>query len=164
VESGASPAASAGRSARLGALIAGAGGLVLIASLFVPWYTLPGSGLADGPLGDLAEDVGGAVGIDVRDAVSRTGWEAFEILDVFAVAAGLVALARALMVQFGDDPDPALPGSLLTLVLGGVALAMIAYRVFNPPGIGMEREVGLWLGMFAAGTIVYGSYVSRGHL
>lgn len=134
--------------------------MLLLGSLFLPWYTVFGAGLAEGPLGDVIEDVGGAVGVDVRDTFSRTGWESFEIADIVCAVAALVALARGAIVVIGEDDNPAIPGSLLTLALGAAALVLILYRVVNPPGVGQERELGLWLGVLAAGGIVYGSYIA----
>ena len=55
---------------RAGQLIAGTGGVLLIASLFLPW----------------AE----------RGGVSRTGWELWTMSDVFFLIAGLCAIAAAI--------------------------------------------------------------------
>ena len=153
-------AASSDRTARLGAAVAGAGGLLLFGSLFLTWYKVFGSDITEGPLGGVIEDVGGAVGIDVEDSVNRTGWESFEITDVVCAIAGIVAFARAGIAIFGESDDPPIPGSVLTLALGAAALALVIYRIVNPPGVGEEREIGVWIGAFAAGSIVYGSYVA----
>ena len=119
-----------------------------------------GAGLAEGPLGDVVEDLGDAIGTDIRDAVTRTGWESFEITDIVCALAAAVALVRGAVALLGESDNPAVPGSRLTLVLGAIALALVLYRVVNPPGIGQEREVGVWLGAVAAGGIVYGSYIA----
>jgi hypothetical protein len=164
MESGTLPAAPPDRSAWLGAAIAGAGGLLLFISLFLDWYTVPGAALANGALGDVLDKVGGTVGIDlgdkVRDAVHLGGWESFGITDMVCCAAAAVAVVRGLVAVIGESDNPSVPGAMLTAVLGGVALAMIIYRTFNPPYVGLERELGLWIGLFAAGAIVYGSYVA----
>jgi peptidoglycan/LPS O-acetylase OafA/YrhL len=145
------------RSALIGGAIAGVCGLLLILSLFLTWYEVP---LAD-PASDILDEFGGEVlGLDVKEKLARTGWEAFEVLDVICVIAGGVALARAGVAILGDDPNPSIPGSILTLALGAVALAFVLYRVVNPPGIGLNRELGLWVGAFAAGGIVYGSFLA----
>jgi drug/metabolite transporter (DMT)-like permease len=92
--------------------------------------------------------------------VTVTGWESFEITDVVCAAAALIAAVRGAVAVFGDDDDPAIPGSVLTLAFGAAALALVLYRIVNPPGIGEEREIGVWVGAFAAGGIVYGSYIA----
>ena len=143
---------TADRSALLGAAIAGASGVLLVLSLFMTWYEFPGAGIG-GQVGDV-------LGLDVAEALTRSGWEAFEVLDVVCVLAGLVAAVRAAVAVLGDDRNPSIPGSVLTLALGAVALLFILYRVVNPPGIGLDRELGLWVGTLSAGGIVYGSFLS----
>ena len=160
MEAGSRQAAPSAGSARLGAAIAAGGGLLLLVSLFVPWYTLPGAGLADTPLGDIAEDIGGAVGVDVRDTISRTGWESFEFTDVACAIAAAVAMVRLAVAVFGGDDDPPVPGSLLVTVLGAIAVALVAYRFANPPFVGLDREIGVWLGLLGAGLITYGGAVA----
>ncbi len=140
------------RSALLGAAIAGASGVLLVISLFMTWYEFPGAGFG-GQVGDV-------LGLDVQEALSKSGWEAFEVLDVICVVAALVAVVRGLTAVLGDDDNPSIPGSVLTLSLGAVALALIFYRVVNPPGVGLDRELGLWVGALAAGGIVYGSFLA----
>jgi hypothetical protein len=140
------------RSALIGAAVAGASGLLLFISLFMTWYEFPGAGIG-GQVGDV-------LGLDVGEALTRSGWEAFEVLDVVCVIAAGVAVARAGVALLEGDANPTIPGSILTLALGAVALAFILYRVVNPPGIGLERELGLWVGAFAAGGIVYGSFLA----
>lgn len=144
------------RSALLGAAIAGAGGVLLFISLFLNWYEFPASGFVE----DVGGPVGDVLGLDVRDYTTKTGWEAFEILDILCVAAALVAVARAAVALLGEDDNPSIPGSILTLAFGAVVLALILYRVVNPPGIGMNLELGVWIGLFSAGAIVYGSFVA----
>ncbi len=140
------------RSALIGAAVAGASGILLVISLFMTWYQFPGAGIGG--------EVGDVLGLDVEEALTRSGWEAFEALDVLCVVAGLVAVVRAGVALLGEDNNPSIPGSILTLALGAVTLAFILYRVVNPPGIGLDRELGLWVGTFAAGGIVYGSFVA----
>ena len=154
----ASPEAPAGRdrSALLGTCIAGGSGVLLFLSLFLNWYEFPASGIVE----DVGGPVGDVLGLDVRDYITKSGWEAFEVIDIFCVAAALVAVVRAAVALAGDDDNPSIPGSILTLALGAVALALIVYRMANPPGIGLNRELGLWIGLFSAGGIAYGSFVA----
>jgi hypothetical protein len=130
-----------GRSALIGAAIAGASGVLLFISLFLDWYSVPGSDLLDSGLGDVIKDIGGAVGFDTQDAVELTGWEAFEFTDIICAAAGGVALTRAAVALIGEPDNPPI-------------------RVVNPPYVGMNKELGVWIGLFSAGGIVYGSFVA----
>ena len=140
------------RSALIGAAIAGGGGLLLFLSLFLTWYEFPGT--------QPAGEVGDFFGIDVRGALERTGWEAFEVIDMICVAAAAVAVVRAAVAILGSSDTPSVPGAVLTGGLGAVALGLVVYRVLDPPGAGFNRELGMWLGLFAAASIVYGSYVA----
>jgi hypothetical protein len=151
------------RSALLGAAISGAGGVLLLASLFLNWYVAPAEDLIQRG-GDLLDDIGGALGIEVSEQVSDsihlTGWEAFEITDIVCVAAAAIAIVRAAVAIAGQSNDPDVPGAVLVGAFGAAALALIFYRTVNPPYVALDRELGLWLGLFAAGTIVYGAYVA----
>lgn len=152
-------------SAKLGAAIAGASGILLFISLFLNWYAVPAADVAQG-VGGALQDLGDKIGIDVGigdkigDTLYLSGWEAFEITDVVCTAAAAIAVIRAAVAIFGPDDNPSIPGSLLTLVFGAAALALVLYRIVNPPYVGLDRELGVWLGLFAAGGIAYGSYVA----
>ena len=125
--------------------------MLLFISLFLEWYSVPGSDLLDSGLGDVIKDIGGAVGFDTKDAVKLTGWEAFEITDIVCVVAAAAAVTRAAVALIGEPDDPSIPGSILTLALGGIALALIIYRFVNPPYVGMNVELGVWIGLISAG-------------
>jgi hypothetical protein len=151
------------RSALIGACVSGAGGLLLLLSLFLTWYVAPAEELIQRGT-DFLDDLGSAFGIEVGEDISEsihlTGWEAFEVTDVVCAAAAAVAVLRAGIALAGESKDPEVPGAILVGAFGAVALALVLYRVVNPPYVGMERQLGLWLGLFAAGAIVYGAYVA----
>ena len=150
-------------SARLGAAIAGGGGVLLFVSLFLNWYSVPAADLAEG-IGGVLSDLGDAVGIDVGDRIQENvhlnGWEAFEITDVVCCFAAAIAVTRAFVAVLGESDNPSIPGSLMTAVAGGAALALVFYRTINPPYVALDRELGVWIALFAAGAIVYGSYIA----
>jgi DNA helicase-2/ATP-dependent DNA helicase PcrA len=56
--------------------------------------------------------VGDVLGLDVGEALTRSGWEAFEVLDVICVAAALVAVVRSWL----DDGADASSMAVLTRV------------------------------------------------
>ena len=137
-------------------MIAAAGGFVLIVSLFLTWYEVTGAGIAES-ITDVIDDVAGSnLGSEIR----RTGWESFEFTDLICAFAGGVAIARGLVAFAGDDDNPPIPGPLLVTALGGVAAAAIAYRIANPPGIGYDREIGVWIGLLGAAAVAYGGAIA----
>jgi hypothetical protein len=116
---------------RSGHLIAGAGGVLLIVSLFLPWA-----------------DAGG---------VSRNGWELWTMADVFFLIAGLVAIAAAITGgRFGVfRPDVSLIGA--ADLLGIVAILMLAWLLIFDFPAGADRGIGAFLALIAAITISAGA-------
>ena len=125
---------------------------MLFASLFIDWYEFVGSGFREG-----VEDV---TGFDFGDSFNLTGWKAFEFTDLVCAVAAALAFVRAAIVLFGNDDDPEVPGSVFTAGFGIAASAMIAYRMANPPGVGYDLKVGVFIGLLAALAIAYGSFVA----
>lgn len=115
----------------LGQAVAGAGGVLLIVSLFLPWA--------------------GAGGID------RTGFELLRMGDVFLLIAGLVAIGAALTWgRFGlFRPDMSLTGAADLLgVTATIALAWLILFDFPP---GASREIGVYLALVATIAIAAGA-------
>jgi hypothetical protein len=116
---------------RAGPLIAGAGGVLLIVSLFLPWA-----------------ETGG---------VRRSGWELWTMADVFFLIAGTCAIAAAITGgRFGVfRPDVTLIGA--TDLLGVVATVLIGWLlIFDFPD-GADPEIGAFLALVAAMTIAGGA-------
>ncbi|HEX9966592.1 MAG TPA: hypothetical protein VGB06_01470, partial [Solirubrobacterales bacterium] len=112
----------------IGQWIAGAGGVLLIVSLFLPWV-----------------DAGGA---------TQTGWELSTMADVFFLIAGLVAIAST--VTGGRiglfRPDVSVNGA--ADMLGVVATVLLAWLlIFDLPS-GSSAEPGLYLALVGALAIM----------
>ena len=111
--------------------IVGAGGVLMIVSLFLPW--------AD------------------ADGVSRSGFELWTVADVLFLIAGIFAIGTAITGGgFGlFRPDMSLAGATdLLSVLSTLLLAWLI--VFDFPS-GAGREVGVFLALLAAMTIAGGA-------
>ncbi len=125
----------------LGLKVAGGAGLVLLISLFLPWY-------------GVNIDFGGIDG----PSVSATAWEAFSFTDLLAFVAAVAAIAVVVLHtqnKLGALPVPA--GQLL-LGIGGLALLFILFRTVNPPGpseADLGRKIGLFIGLIAAAGVAY---------
>jgi hypothetical protein len=117
--------------AKPGQLITGAGGVLLIVSLFLPWTGTEGA--------------------------NSTGFELLRTADVFLLIVGLVAIGAALTWgRFGlFRPDVSLNGA--ADLLGVVAAIVLAWSIsFDfPPGA--SREIGAYLALVAAIAVAGGA-------
>jgi xanthine/uracil permease len=113
-----------------GQLITGAGGVLLIVSLFLPWA---GAG-----------------------ETHRTGFELLTIGDVLLLIVGLVAIAAALTwKRYGlFRPDLSINGA--ADLLGLVATIILAWLTFFDFPSGASRQVGVFLALAAAIAIAAG--------
>ena len=113
-----------------GQLITGAGGVLLILSLFLPWAGAGGT--------------------------HQTGFELLTIGDVFLLVAGLVAVAAALTwKRYGlFRPDLSLTGA--ADLLGLVATVLLAWLIIFDFPSGASREVGVFLALAGAIAIAAG--------
>jgi hypothetical protein len=123
------------RRLRVGEWITAISGVVLLASLFAPWYG--------------AEDV-----------PTTSGFESLALLDI--VLALVAAGAVALWIITAAQRLPAVPLTVNTLVCISALLAvvLVMIRVVDLPDDASAREWGLWLGLAGALGIVVGSLVA----
>lgn len=111
-------------------LIVAAGGVLLIVSLFLPWASAGGT---------------------------QTGFELLRAGDVFLLIVGLVAIAAALTGgRFGlFRPDVSLYGA--ADLFGVVATILLAWLILFDFPSGGGREIGVYLALVAAITIIAGA-------
>jgi hypothetical protein len=121
------------RRLRDGEWIAGAGGVALLAAMFLHWY--------------------GAGPFEV------TAWQAFDVLDVLLA---LVPLGLVVTQATRSSPSIPVAFSVFTMLAGGLAALLILYRIGNQPGPNdlVEVQAGAWLGFVAAGLIAAGGWRS----
>ncbi len=135
---------------RSGEVIAGAGGVLLLALMFLlPWYGLTGR----------AARVAAALGA----STSVDGWNGLTVVRWLMLLAALAAIA--LFTLQGTQRAPALPVSfsVIATVLGLVIVLALIYRVLlNVPGPDslLEAKPGAYLGLLAACVLTYGSFRS----
>ena len=116
---------------RAGPLVAGAAGVLLIVSLFLPW----------------AE----------RAGASRSGWELWTMADVFFLVAGLCAIAAATTGGRVGLFRPDLSVIAATDLLGLVGTVLMAWLlVFDFPA-GAAREIGAYLALVASFAMAAGA-------
>lgn len=116
----------------LGRLLAGAGGALLIASLFLPWLEDP-------------------------DGATRNGWGVLAATDVLLVVAGLLALAAAITGgRFGFfRPDVSLNGA--ADIVGLVAASVVGWWILFDVPTGASSAVGSYLALIAGIVVACGA-------
>jgi hypothetical protein len=112
---------------RRGEAVAGLGGVVLLVSLFLPWFE-PG----------------------------RSGFDSLAVADLFVAAAALAAMALPLLSAGHEKTDVPVVAATVSVIGSLIALAIVAYRLFDP--IGGGREAGLYLALAASIAVLAGSY------
>src|SRR3954469_1038188 len=108
--------------------LTGRGGVVLLVSLFLPWYSLGG--------------------------VDATGWESFSVVDLILAFAALCAIALPVVAathRTAAVPQAWSSGIIWALMLAAV-LALI--RLLNPPADDVSREAGVWIATIASLALV----------
>jgi hypothetical protein len=133
------------RRVRHGEWIAAAGGVTLLASLFMTWY-MPFGGVD--PLQDLDRPL--------------TGFESFDVLDIVLVVIAALAIALAVLQATRDSPAIPVGAGVLTVVFGALGVLLVAYRIVNQPGPNdlVEVQAGAWLGLLAALVVTGGGWRS----
>jgi hypothetical protein len=123
------------RRLRAGEWITAISGVVLLASLFAPWY-----------------------GAD--DVPATSGFESLALLDI--VLALVAAGAVALWIITAAQSLPAVPLTVNTLLClsGLLAVVLVVIRVLFLPNDADAREWGLWLGLASSLGIVVGSLIA----
>jgi hypothetical protein len=119
---------------KLGELVGTVSGLGLLVVSFLPWYSVGGD--------------------------NATAWQAFSVTDLVLLAAVIASLSVGVVVLTRLSVSYPVAGSAVTAGVGAVALICVLYWLLNPPGgDGVEREIGVWLGLIATAGITLGGYL-----
>jgi len=128
-----------------GDMIAGVGGIVLLISLFLPWY---------------------GVSIDVANVSvsdSASGWESLDVIDILLFLISVAAIGVVAFRAAGPLPDE-VPGAVVLLGLGGLALLLVLYRIIDIPAgdvpdeVDLSRKLGVFIALIGSGAIAYGGW------
>jgi hypothetical protein len=119
---------------RLGELVGTISALGLLVVSFLPWFSA----------GD----------------VDRTAWQAFSVTDLVLLVAAVMSLSVAAVTVTHLSVSYPVAGSTMTTGAGALAFVLVLYRLIDPPGgSGMDREVGIWLGLLCCAGVTLGGYL-----
>jgi hypothetical protein len=141
---------------RTGELVAAVGGIVLLVSMFaLDWYEISG-------FGGLVEQFGDAVGVE-------TGIKAWDgqgflgtIANLVILAAGIAAIALAVLTATSRTPALPVAASALTAGLGiGAVIMVLGRMVFQPgPNEVVDLRFGILLALIGSAVVAYGGWRS----
>jgi hypothetical protein len=139
---------------RPGDVLAGIGGVVLLGSLWLHWYAIDLSGLADGdPL---------AAPILAQVAPPISAWEAFSSTDILLAAVALLAIGLTLVTAVARGPAKPVAFAVVTSAVSPLAVLLVLYRIVNPPGDNQLVAVqsGAWIGLAGAVVLTVGAWLA----
>lgn len=121
------------RRLRSGEVVVAASGLVLLVSLFLPWYSITRFPTAD-----------------------ANAWQALGVIDVLLFVLALGALAVVPATAGPRTPSLAIAYQAL-LCLGAIAGSILAlFRLLSTPEDGLSREIGCYVGTLASLGVLSG--------
>jgi hypothetical protein len=128
-----------------GQMIAAVGGIALLVAMFLPWVGVSGPSLPSGVVPG---------GVDT--STSEDIWKGSSI-DIYLLITGVVALLPALMA-LTDSAEEFSFVSAATLLLGLVAVILVAAFLTVDFPDGADRKIGAFIGLGAAVVIVIGGF------
>jgi hypothetical protein len=142
----------ASRSPGPGELVAGAGGVLLLLTMFLPWFGVDSSArLPDGQV----IDVGGG---------NVNAWQAFSGTDLILAAAAIVAIALLAASYYVAPPTPL---TLATIGLAAFGAMLIVVGLISAPDLVVDpaedtayetgRRLGAFLGLLCTAAIAWGA-------
>jgi hypothetical protein len=141
---------------KTGDIVAAAGGVLLIVSLFLDWYggasvggSLP-AGLPSG-FSDLTQNAPKAPSVD--------GWDSLGFIDYVLLLTGLVALKQGGIRVAGLRGRLGIPISAVTTGLGGIAMTLVIWRICDPVADG-DLKVGIFLALIGSAAVGMGGYLA----
>jgi hypothetical protein len=121
------------RRLRAGEWLAAAGGVLLIVSLFLPWY-------------EGAEPV--------------SGFEALSVIDILLALLALLAFALPVLQATQDAPNKPVGAAVLGVVLGALGALLVVFRLIDSPADGLEVRPGAWVALAATVLITVAAWRS----
>jgi type II secretory pathway component PulM len=152
-------AAGSARPPRGSLLLAAAGGVALLAAMFLlPWFgasEVVERGFDEAR--EIQQQFGGPE-VVIPD-VSDNAWQAFGIADVLLALAAAIGVGLALAALAQRPPVSRLAAAGAITGLGVLATAVVLYHLVNPPG-DQSREVGAFAGLAASGALALGGWMA----
>jgi hypothetical protein len=129
-----------------GDIVAGVGGVVLLISLFLPWY-------------GVSVDVAG-----FSASESGSGWEVLSFIDILLFLISVAAIAIVVAKAAGALPAE-VPAPVVLLGLGALAVLLVIYRIIDiptegdvPDQVDLSRKIGIFIALVGSAAVAYGGW------
>jgi hypothetical protein len=129
--------------------LAGLGGLLLLVSLFLPWYGLDTSFAMDAQQHVLVSG----------DPPELSGWQALSVIDVLLAILAVPAILVPLLSVATRGPAKAIAIAVIASATGWLAVLLVAVRLVVHPD-GFALRYGAWLALAGAVLAWVGSWLS----
>ena len=148
------------RGLRVGEMLAGVSGVALLVAMVLEWYDVEGVYTRGAPAGA------------VVDAVSRTAWEAFAVVDLVLAAAALMGIALLVVTAIHRSVAIAVALNALVALAGIVTTVLVLVRIGFPPSPDVDdlpgaidvadstRSIGAYLGLAACAGLAAGGWLA----
>ncbi len=125
----------------IGRLLAGAGGVLLVVSVFLTWYSLNLGDLLRGAASQLPAQASGLASSAIAQAgtltLTASGWHAIHTIRFVVLLVGIAVVISSIAPSATADN-----GGAALLIPGGLLVALlVAYRIESPPDL-LEISVG----------------------
>lgn len=136
---------------RLGELVAGAAGVLLLIVMFLPWYGVAGLG------GGLSQALGSS-GFDT----TLSAWESLSVLRLLLLLTVIAAIAGAVLAMTQRSVALPVAASVIITALGLLAALLVLFRLVNEPGPDelFDIRFGAYLGFLLTAAIALGGFMS----
>jgi amino acid transporter len=134
-----------------GNAIAAVGAVALFVFLFLPWYSLPGGNVTRFLLATGGKPI----------PPTGTAWQAYATIIYLLVALVIAALVMAGLAASGRAASAPSAPKIVT-VFGLLMIAVVAYKIANPPGANRfnDPDYGAYLGLAAIVVITIGGILA----
>jgi hypothetical protein len=126
--------------------------------MFLPWFGPSGALERSFEEARQIQEQFGGPEVPIPD-VEENAWEAFGFVDYILALTAAAGIGLALLSLSARPAIPPFASSAIVTMLGILSTALVLYRVVDPVD-DSAREIGLFLGLVAAGGVALGGWIA----
>ena len=151
------------RRLRIGEWIVGGSGVLLLVSLFLPWWGIEGRWRGLGPGGPVEASYFDD-SAPISTLTNFDAWQVFSVTDVLLALLGILAIVVCAVVARSPAAGVGLTAEALLTLLSIVMTIVVVIQILTTPDVlevpapipNASLEIGAWLGLLATFGILFG--------